>query len=322
MKAVQINEFGSADAMQYQDVADPAPGSGEAVVEIQAAGVNFTDVYSRAGINPGPPLPRTIGVEGAGVVKSVGEGVTEVAVGDQVVYCSVNGSYAEQALVPSWRLIKRPSGVDAKAGAAAMLQGMTAHYLCHSTYPVQKGDAVIVHAGAGGMGLVLTQMIKNLGGYVFTTVSTDEKAELSRQAGADHVINYAEQDFAEEVKKATGGDGVRVVYDGVGKTTFHQSVSCLGRRGVVALYGAASGNPDPIDPRLFAAGSLYLTRPGLGDYTVDRAELESRAGDVLGWVASGQLKLRIGHEFALSDAPEAHRQLESRATTGKVLLIP
>ena len=322
MKAVQINEFGGADAMQYQDVADPTPGSGEAVVEIQAAGVNFTDVYSRAGINPGPPLPRTIGVEGAGVVKSVGEGVTEVAVGDQVVYCSVNGSYAEQALVPSWRLIKRPSGVDAKAGAAAMLQGMTAHYLCHSTYPVQKGDAVIVHAGAGGMGLVLTQMIKNLGGYVFTTVSTDEKAELSRQAGADHVINYAEQDFAEEVKKATGGDGVRVVYDGVGKTTFHQSVSCLGRRGVMALYGGASGNPDPIDPRLFAAGSLYLTRPGLGDYTVDRAELESRAGDVLGWVASGQLKLRIGHEFTLSDAPEAHRQLESRATTGKVLLIP
>ena len=322
MKAVQINEFGGADAMRYQDVADPAPGSGEAVVEIQAAGVNFTDVYSRAGINPGPPLPRTIGVEGAGVVKSVGDGVSEVAVGDQVVYCSVNGSYAEQALVPSWRLIKRPSGVDAKAGAAAMLQGMTAHYLCHSTYPVQKGDAVIVHAGAGGMGLVLTQMIKNLGGYVFTTVSTEEKAELSRQAGADHVINYTEQDFAEEVKKATGGDGVRVVYDGVGKTTFHQSVSCLGRRGVVALYGAASGNPDPIDPRLFAAGSLYLTRPGLGDYTVDRAELESRAGDVLGWVASGQLKLRIGHEFALSDAPEAHRQLESRATTGKVLLIP
>jgi NADPH2:quinone reductase len=322
MKAVQINEFGGADAMRYQDVADPAPGSGEAVVEIQAAGVNFTDIYSRAGINPGPPLPRTIGVEGAGVVKSVGEGVTEVAVGDEVVYCSVNGSYAEQALVPSWRLIKRPSGVDAKAGAAAMLQGMTAHYLCHSTYPVQKGDAVIVHAGAGGMGLVLTQMIKNLGGYVFTTVSTDEKAELSRQAGADHVINYTEQDFAEEVKKATGGDGVRVVYDGVGKTTFHQSVSCLGRRGVMALYGGASGNPDPIDPRLFAAGSLYLTRPGLGDYTVDRAELESRAGDVLGWVASGQLKLRIGHEFALSDAPEAHRQLESRATTGKVLLIP
>ena len=322
MKAVQINDFGGPDAMHYQDVPDPAPGDGEAVVEINAAGVNYTDVYSRAGINPGPPLPRTIGVEGAGVVKAVGSGVSEVAVGDQVVYCSVNGSYAEQAVVPAWRLIKRPDGVDARAGAAAMLQGMTAHYLCHSTYAVQPGDRVIIHAGAGGMGLILTQMVKNLGGYVFTTVSTDEKAELSRQAGSDHVINYSNQDFAEEVKKATGGAGVRVVYDGVGKTTFQQSVSCLGRRGVMALYGAASGNPDAIDPRLFAPGSLYLTRPGLGDYTVDREELEMRAGDVLGWVASGQLKLRIGHEFTLSDAPEAHRQLESRATTGKVLLIP
>jgi NADPH2:quinone reductase len=322
MKAVQINDFGGPEAMQYQDTPDPAPGDGEAVVEIHAAGVNYTDVYSRTGANPGPPLPRTIGVEGAGVVTAVGAGVSEVAVGDQVVYCSVAGSYAEQAMVPAWRLIKRPDGVDARAGAAAMLQGMTAHYLCHSTYAVQPGDGVIIHAGAGGMGLILTQMVKQLGGYVFTTVSTDEKAELSRQAGADHVINYAREDFAEEVKKATGGAGVRVVYDGVGKTTFHQSVSSLGRRGVMVLYGGASGNPDPVEPRLFAPGSLYLTRPGLGDYTVDREELESRAGDVLGWVASGQLKLRIGHEFPLSDAPEAHRQLESRATTGKVLLIP
>ena len=322
MKAVQINDFGGPEVMQYQDAPDPAPGDGEAVVEIHAAGVNYTDVYSRTGANPGPPLPRTIGVEGAGVVTAVGAGVSEVAVGDQVVYCSVNGSYAEQAVVPAWRLIKRPDGVDARAGAAAMLQGMTAHYLCHSTYAVQPGDGVIIHAGAGGMGLILTQMVKQLGGYVFTTVSTDEKAELSRQAGADHVINYAQQDFAEEVKKATGGAGVRVVYDGVGKTTFHQSVSSLGRRGVMVLYGGASGNPDPVEPRLFAPGSLYLTRPGLGDYTVDREELESRAGDVLGWVASGQLKLRVGHEFALSEAPEAHRQLESRATTGKVLLIP
>ena len=189
--------------MQYQDAPDPAPGDGEAVVEIHAAGVNYTDVYSRTGANPGPPLPRTIGVEGAGIVTAVGAGVSEVAVGDQVVYCSVNGSYAEQALVPAWRLIKRPDGVDARAGAAAMLQGMTAHYLCHSTYAVQPGDGVIIHAGAGGMGLILTQMVKQLGGYVFTTVSTDGKAELSRQAGADHVINYAREDFAEEVKKAT-----------------------------------------------------------------------------------------------------------------------
>jgi NADPH2:quinone reductase len=322
MKAIQINEFGGPDVMKYQDVPDPSPGDGEALVEIQAVGVNYTDVYSRAGINPGPPLPRTIGVEGAGVVKAVGSGVTGINVGDEVAYCSVNGSYAEQAVVPAWRLMKRPAGVDAKAGAAAILQGMTAHYLCHSTYPVQRGDRVIVHAGAGGMGLLLTQMVKRLGGYVFTTVSTENKAELSKQAGADHVIIYTQQDFAEEVKKATGGEGVKVIYDGVGKTTFEKGISCLGRRGVMALYGAASGAPGPITPAAFAAGSLYLTRPGLGDYTVDREELSQRAGDVLGWVASGELKLRIGHEFSLSDAPEAHRQLESRATTGKVLLIP
>ena len=322
MKAVQINEFGGPDAMKYQDVPDPSPGDGEALVEIQAAGVNYTDVYSRAGINPGPPLPRTIGVEGAGVVRAVGSGVTEVKVGDEIAYSSVNGSYAEQAVVPAWRLMKRPAGVDAKAGAAAILQGMTAHYLCHSTYPVQRGDRVIVHAGAGGMGLILTQMVKRLGAYVFTTVSTEDKAELSKQAGADHVIIYTQQDFAEEVKKATGGEGVKVIYDGVGKTTFEKGISCLGRRGVMALYGAASGAPDPISPTAFAAGSLYLTRPGLGDYTVDREELSQRAGDVLGWVASGELKLRIGHEFPLSEAPEAHRQLEGRATTGKVLLIP
>ena len=322
MKAVQISDFGGPEAMQYREVADPAPGAGEAVVRIQAAGVNYTDVYSRAGINPGPPLPRTIGVEGAGVVAAVGDGVTVVAPGDEVVYCSVNGSYAEQAVAPAWRLVKRPAGLDARAGAAAMLQGMTAHYLCHATYAVQPGDRVLVHAGAGGMGLILTQMVKMLGGYVFTTVSTEGKAELSRQAGADHVINYTQQDFAAVVKEATGGAGVRAVYDGVGKTTFQQSVSCLGRRGVMALYGAASGNPDPVDPRMFAAGSLYLTRPGLGDYTVDRAELEQRAGEVLGWVADGRLKLHIGHELPLSEAAEAHRLLESRATVGKLLLIP
>ena len=320
MKAVQINEFGGPEVMKYQDVADPTPGEGEAVVEIQAAGVNFTDVYSRQGVNPGPPLPRTIGVEGAGVVKAIGPGVTEVKVGDDVTYCTAPGTYAELALVPAWRLIKRPKGVDAKAGAAAILQGMTAHYLCHATYPVQKGDRVIIHAGAGGMGLLLTQMVKRLGGYVFSTVSTEEKAELSKQAGADHVILYTKDDFAEEVKKATDGEGVRAVYDGVGKTTFHQSIASLGRR--MVLYGAASRAPDPISPTILSAGSLSLTRPGLGDYTVNRAELEKRAGDVLGWVSSGELKLRIGGEFSLSDASEAHRQLESRATTGKLLLIP
>ena len=322
MKAAQITEFGGPDVMKYVDVADPTPGEGEAVVRIEAAGVNFTDVYSRQGVNPGPPLPRIIGVEGAGVVQSIGPGVTEVQVGDAVTYCTAPGTYAELAIVPAWRLIKRPSGVDAKAGAAAILQGMTAHYLCHSTYPVQKGDRVIVHAGAGGMGLLLTQMIKRLGGYVFSTVSTEDKAELSKGAGADHVILYTKQDFAEEIKKATDGEGVNAVYDGVGKTTFNQSIASLGRRGHMVLYGAASGAPDPISPSILGSGSLSLTRPGLGDYTVNRAELEKRAGDVLGWVNAGELKLKISEEFPLSDAPEAHRRLESRATTGKLLLIP
>ena len=322
MKAAQITEFGGPDVMKYVDVADPTPGEGEAVVRIEAAGVNITDVYSRQGVNPGPPLPRIIGVEGAGVVQSGGPGATEVQVGDAVTYCTAPGTYAELAIVPAWRLIKRPSGVDAKAGAAAILQGMTAHYLCHSTYPVQKGDRVIVHAGAGGMGLLLTQMIKRLGGYVFSTVSTEDKAELSKGAGADHVILYTKQDFAEEIKKATDGEGVNAVYDGVGKTTFNQSIASLGRRGHMVLYGAASGAPDPISPSILGSGSLSLTRPGLGDYTINRAELERRAGDVLAWVNSGELKLKISEEFPLSDAPEAHRRLESRATTGKLLLIP
>jgi NADPH2:quinone reductase len=215
-----------------------------------------------------------------------------------------------------------PEGLDAKAGAAAMLQGMTAHYLCHSTYPVKSGDRVLIHAGAGGVGLLLIQMVKRLGGYVFSTVSTEAKAELAKGAGADRVILYTQQDFAEEVKKETDGAGVQVVYDAVGQTTFDKSLSCLGRRGYMVLYGNASGPVPPMDPRVLGSGSLYLTRPGLADHTVSREELEQRAGDVLGWVKSGQLKLRVEHVLPLSDAVEAHRQLESRATTGKMLLIP
>jgi len=322
MKAVQIAEYGGPEALKYQDVADPTPGEGQAVVEIQAVGVNFTDVYSRAGVNPGPPLPRTIGVEGAGTVRSLGTGVTEVKEGDTVAYCGIPGSYAEQALVPASRLIKMPPGLDAQAGAAAMLQGMTAHYLCYSTYRVQPGDRVLIHAGAGGVGLLLIQMVKRLGGYVFSTVSTEAKAELARGAGADQVILYTQQDFAEAVKKATNGEGVNVVYDSVAKTTFDQSISCLGRRGYMVLYGQASGPVPPIDPRILATGSLFLTRPGLPDYTFTKEELHQRAGDVLGWVKSGELKLRVEHIFPLSEAAEAHRQLEGRATTGKVLLIP
>ena len=321
MKAVQITEHGGPEVMKYLDLPDLTPGEGQALVNIQAVGVNFTDTYSRSGVNP-TSLPWVVGVEGAGVVGQLGAGVTSLKEGDIVAYSSVGGSYAEQAVIPANRLVKMPAGLDAKSGAAVMLQGMTAHYLCHSTYAVQPGDRVLIHAGAGGVGLLLIQMVKRLGGHVFSTVSTDAKAELAKGAGADQVILYTQQDFAAEVKKATDGAGVQVVYDAVGQTTFDQSISCLGRRGHMVLYGQASGAPPPMDPRVLGAGSLYLTRPGLGDYTVTREDLEQRAGDILNWVKSGELKLRVEHVFPLSEAAEAHRQLESRATTGKLLLIP
>jgi len=321
MKAVQITQFGGPEVMKYQDLSDLSPSDGQALVQIEAVGVNYTDTYSRSGVNP-TALPWVVGVEGAGVVKQVGKNVTQVSEGDSVVYCGIPGSYAEQAIVPADRLIKIPQGLDSKASAAAMLQGMTAHYLCHSTYQVKQGDKVLVHAGAGGVGLLLIQMVKRLGGYVFSTVSTEAKAQLAKDAGADEVILYTSQDFAEEVNKSTNGQGVEVVYDAVGQTTFDGSVNSLARRGYMVLYGQASGPVSPVDPRVLGNGSKFLTRPGLGDYTVTRQELEQRAGDVLGWVKSGELKLRIEHVMALSEASEAHRQLESRLTTGKVVLIP
>ena len=321
MKAVQITEYGGPDVMKYVDLPDPIAGPEQAVVDIQAVGVNFTDIYSREGVNP-PGLPWVAGVEGAGVVRSVGAGVTNVAVGDNVAYCSFPGSYAEQAVVPAWRLIKMPGGLSTRDGAAVMLQGMTAHYLCHDTYPVQRGDRVLVHSGAGGVGLLLIQMCKMLGAYVYSTVSTDAKAELARGAGADQVILYTQQDFAEEIAKATDGAGLHAVFDAVGKDTFDQSVASLAQRGYMVLYGQASGPVPPIDPRVLGNGSKFLTRPGLGDYTANREELDKRAGAVLGWVQSGQLKLRVEHTFTLSDAPEAHRQLAARATTGKIILTP
>ena len=321
MKAIQITEFGGPEVMKYKDLPDLSPGDGQALVEIEAVGVNYTDTYSRSGVNP-TALPWIVGVEGAGVVKDVGKDVTQVREGDSVVYCSISGSYAEQAVVPADRLIKIPEGLDSKSSAAAMLQGMTAHYLCHSTYHVNQGDKVLVHAGAGGVGLLLIQMVKRMGGYVFSTVSTDAKAQLARDAGADEVILYTQQNFADEINKSTNGEGVEVVYDAVGQTTFDGSISSLTRRGHVVLYGQASGPVPPVDPRVLGNGSKFLTRPGLGDYTVTRQELEKRAGDVLGWVKSGELRLRVEHVMALSEAPEAHRQLESRLTTGKVVLIP
>jgi len=321
MKAIQITEFGGPEVMKYKDLPDLSPGDGQALVEIEAVGVNYTDTYSRSGVNP-TALPWIVGVEGAGVVRDVGKDVTQVREGDSVVYCSISGSYAEQAVVPADRLIKIPEGLDSKSSAAAMLQGMTAHYLCHSTYHVNQGDKVLVHAGAGGVGLLLIQMVKRMGGYVFSTVSTDAKAQLARDAGADEVILYTQQDFAEEINKSTNGEGVEVAYDAVGQTTFDGSISSLARRGYLVLYGQASGPVPPVDPRVLGNGSKFLTRPGLGDYTVTRQELEKRAGDVLGWVKSGELRLRVEHVMALSEAPEAHRQLESRLTTGKVVLIP
>ena len=323
MKAIQITEYGGPEVLQYVDLPDPVAAPDQAVVGIEAVGVNFTDIYSRAGINP-PGLPWIAGVEAAGTVQSVGADVADgsISVGDRVAYCSVAGSYAEQAAVPAWRLVKLPDGLSTRDGAAAMLQGMTAHYLCHDTYPVQPGDRVLVHSGAGGVGLLLIQMCKMLGAYVYTTVSTDAKAELARNAGADCVILYTQQDFAAEIARETGGAGLNAVFDAVGKDTFEGSLASLAPRGYLALYGQASGAVPPVDPRILGNGSKFLTRPGLGDYTANRAELEQRADAVLGWAQSGALRLRVEHTFALSDAAEAHRQLAARATTGKLILTP
>ena len=321
MKAVQITETGGTDVLKYIDVPDPTPSAGQALIDVQAIGVNFTEVYTRKGMNP-PALPSILGGEASGVVSQVGEGVTEVAVGDLVAYSGVPNSYAEKVVAPAARLVKMPEGVNAEQGAGIMLQGMTAHYLCHSTYPIKKGDTAIVHAGAGGVGLILTQMVKILGGTVISTVSTDEKAALSREAGADHVIKYTEQDFEEEVNKITDGAGVEVVYDSVGKTTFDKGIALLKDRGYMVLYGMTSGQVDPVPIPVLNRKSLFLTRPGLAAYIATREDLLQRAGDVLGAIQSGMLKLRIHGKFALKDVAEAHRQLEGRLTTGKLLLIP
>jgi len=290
-------------------------------VKLQAIGVNYTDVYARSGQGQARP-PLIPGVEGAGVVAQVGEGVNEVKVGDLVGYTGVMGSYAEMVVAPSWRLVKLPARVSAETAATAMLQGMTAHYLCHDTYPLKRGDTALIHAGAGGVGLLLIQMAKRLGARVITTVSTDEKAKLAAAMGADHVVIYTRQDFEQEVKRITNGAGVQVAYDAVGVTTFDKSVASLAPRGYMALYGQASGQVPPVPTSVLSKGSLFLTRPGLGDYTATREELLRRAGDVLGWVQSGELKLHLFGKYPLKDAAEAHRHLEGRATVGKLLLVP
>lgn len=321
MKAVQVLEAGGPEALTYMDVDDPTPGPGEALVELKASGVNYMDVYLRSGAN-NPTLPVIPGGEGSGIVLEVGEGVTEVAVGDRVTYTGAGRSYAEKVVVPSWRLIKVPDALDIEMGAASMLQGMTAHYLSHSTYPLGEDDTALVHSGAGGVGLLLIQMAKMRGATVITTVSTQEKADLAMGAGADHAVLYTEQDFAEEAMRITGGKGVNVVYDAVGADTFEKGLACLAQRGLMALYGQSSGPVPTVTLATLNPKSLFLTRPGLFSYTATREELEWRAGDVLGWVQSGKLNVKVHGRFALSDAAEAHRQLQGRLTTGKLLLIP
>lgn len=321
MKAIQFSKPGGPDVMKYVDVSEPTPGPGQAIVDIKCIGVNYTDIYLRSGLQPST-LPTIPGQEASGVVSQISNDVTEVAVGDLVAYTGVSSSYAEKIAAPAWRLVKLPQGIDAQAGAATMLQGLTAHYLCHTTYPLTSQDTAVIHAGAGGVGLLLIQMAKQLGAQVITTVSTEEKAALARQAGADHVINYAHQDFQEEVQQITEGAGVPVVYDSVGATTFDKSISCLSPRGYLVLYGMASGPVPPVEVQVLNKKSLFLTRPSLGDYTATRKELLQRAGEVLGWVKSGTLKLRIHDTFPLRDAAEAHSQLEGRLTTGKLLLTP
>jgi NADPH:quinone reductase len=322
MKAIQVKETGGPDQMQVVDIPVPQPGPKQALVKIAASGVNFIDVYFRTGLYKAD-LPFTLGMEAAGVVEAVGPDVSEVSPGDRVAYAMARGSYAEYAVVPSWQLVKVPDGTDLKSAAAAMLQGMTAHYLTHSTFPLKSGQTCLVHAAAGGAGRLIVQMAKMLGARVFGTTSTEAKADLARQAGADAIILYTKQDFEVEVKRLTDGRGVDVVYDSVGEPTFMQGLNCLRPRGMMVLFGQSGGKVPPIDPSILnTKGSLFLTRPSLAFYCATREELLWRAGDILQWIASGKLKLVIDRTYPLGQASLAHRDLESRATAGKVLLIP
>ncbi|MBI4637454.1 MAG: quinone oxidoreductase [Candidatus Rokubacteria bacterium] len=322
MKAVRVHTPGGPEVMRYEDVPEPGPKAGEAVVKVDAAGLNYIDVYYRTGLYKAE-LPVTLGLEAGGTVTAVGPNVGEVKAGDKVAYTGVPGAYAQYAAVPAQRLVVLPAGLSTRQGAAAMLQGMTAHYLACATYPLRPGEACLVHAAAGGVGLLLCQIAKMRGARVIGTVSTEEKAKLAREAGADEVILYTRQDFEAEVKRLTDGKGVQVVYDSVGKTTFDKGFNCLALRGMMVLYGQSSGPIGAFDPQVLnAKGSVFLTRPSLFHHVATRPELLQRAGDVLGWIRDGKLKLRTEFEFPLKDAAEAHRALEGRKTTGKVLLIP
>jgi NADPH2:quinone reductase len=319
MKSIQVNVPGGPENLQLVDIPTPRPGPGQALVRLAASGVNFIDIYFRTGLYKAD-LPIAIGSEGAGTVESVGEGVTEVAPGDRVAYAMARGSYAEYAVVPAAQLVKIPAHLDFQSAAAAMLQGMTAHYLTHSTFALKAGDTCLVHAAAGGAGGLIVQMAKNLGARVLGTVSTAEKAKIARDAGADEVILYTEREFDVEARRLTGGRGVDVVYDSVGKTTFEKSLNALRPRGMLALFGQSSGSVPALDPAILAKGSLYLTRPGLPHYLLTREELLWRAGEVLDAIDAGKLRLRIDRTYPLANAAAAHRDLESRKTAGKLLL--
>jgi NADPH2:quinone reductase len=325
MQAIRPRQNGGPDLLTVEDLPTPVPGPGEALVRIEAAGVNYIDVYHLTGLYP-TPKPIPIGLEGAGVVESVGSAVqiakVDVKVGDRVAWASGPGSYASHVVVPVDRLVPVPDGVSTEVAAASMLQGMTAHYLGKTIFPLHAGHIALIHAAAGGVGLLLTQLAKRAGAQVIGTVSTEAKAQLSKEAGADHVINYTEGDFVAEVKRITSGRGVDVVYDSVGKTTFDGSLESLAMRGHLVLFGQSSGAVPPFDPTRLTKGSYTLTRPSLQHYTSTRAELLARAGDVLGMIAAGQLDVRIERKFPLAQAADTHRALTSRTTTGKLLLIP
>jgi NADPH2:quinone reductase len=321
MRAIQVRKTGGPEVLELVEIPRPEPKAGEVLVRIAASGVNFIDTYFREGRYP-EKLPFTPGQEAAGVVAQLGEGVTGFAVGDHVAWNGTRGTYAEYACAQAKDLLHVPAEMSLEDAAAVLLQGMTAHYLIYDTYRVQRGDTVLVHAGAGGVGLLITQMLKMIGARVITTVSTEEKAELSRGAGADDVILYTKESFVDAVKRIAP-EGLPVVYDSVGKTTFEDSLKCLRPRGLMALYGGSSGAVPPFDLiRLSTMGSLYVTRPTLKDYVQTREELERRASDVLGWVAEGKLKVRIGQRYSLAEAQQAHIDLQARKTTGKVLIVP
>jgi NADPH2:quinone reductase len=321
MRAIRPRRTGGPELLAIEECPTPAPGKGEALVRVAAAGVNFIDVYQLSGLYP-LPLPMAIGLEGAGTVEQIGDGVADLRVGDRVAWSSVSGSYASHLVAPTDKLVPVPEGVATDVAAALLLQGMTAHCLTRTVFPLRPGHVALVHAAAGGVGLLLVQMAKRRGAQVIGTVSTEAKAALAKAAGADHVINYATSDFAVEVKRITSGRGVDVAYDSVGLATFDGSLGCLAPRGMLALYGQSSGVVPPIDPARLGKGSYFLTRPSLFHYVATRAELLERAGDMLALVAAGELTVRIDRTFPLAQAADAHRALTGRATTGKVLLVP